>query len=475
MTSTTSPHHLRRPSRADVARRTTHVLATAVHRLSVPAVRRVTRHGGPRSFPRALRTACDDLGATFIKVGQIVASAPSLTGDEVAAEFRGMLDAGPPVPFADVVGQIERATGAAVQTHFAHIDPDPIGQASLAVVHRGTLRDGRDVAIKVLRPGIERTLASDLTILRSLVKVLSLAVPAAGGLAARLVDDLAEQLERELDLRNEAASMARFRALPQHDQLPLVVVPEPLLELSGRRVLVMDFLDGVPIDDSDIEALELDAAELVDQLVKAWMLTALRDGIFHGDLHAGNILLLRDGRVGLIDWGIVGHLEPDAHWLLRRFIGGAVGDETAWDELADHLATTVATLDPGTSLDRTMLRMVLRDHLGAVVNRPFGEFSLSETLMAITTQANALRGETPNPSTRGLAGALRRSRQPGPDLRVMDGGLLLLAKQLAYVERYGRLHLREGDRPVLHDQRFFRDVLGLEPPQPTDRPGASID
>ena len=419
----------------------------------------------------ALRSACADLGATYVKFGQIIASAPTLTGDRLAAEFRSLLDAGPPVRFSEVVRQIERTTGKPLQATFSDVERAPIGQASLAVVHRGTLRDGRDVAIKVLRPGIERTLASDLALLRSLVKVLDVAVPAVGGLTARLVDDLAAQLDHEVDLRNEASVMARFRALPQHEDLPLVIVPEPLTHLSGRRVLVMDFLDGVPIDDADIAALGIDTRTLVDQVVKAWLLTALRDGIFHGDVHAGNILLLRDGRVGLIDWGIVGRLEPDAHWMLRRFISGAIGDDTAWDELADHLANNVAALDPDVEIDREVLRMLLRDHVSTIVNRPFGEFSLADTLMALTAQADGLRGRQPATRAGTVGGLVRRSRKPAPELAAMDGGMLLLAKQLAYFERYGKLYL--GDLPVLHDREFFRDVLEVAAPTTTDRPGGS--
>lgn len=472
MTTVASADRLRHPSRSALARRTLEVVGTAGYRLAPPMAARVARRGRRNRLPSALRAACADLGATYVKFGQIIASAPTLTGDALAAEFRSMLDAGPPVPYADVVRQIERTTGKPLRATFDHVEPTPVGQASLAVVHRGTLRDGRDVAIKVLRPGIEKVLASDLALLRSLVKALRVAVPAVGDLTARLVDDLAAQLADEIDLRNEAAIMARFRALPQHEDLPLVVVPEPLTDLSGRRVLVMDFLAGVPIDDADIGSLGLDAPALVDQVVKAWLLTALRDGMFHGDVHAGNILLLHDGRVGLLDWGIVGHLDPDAHWMLRRFIGGAVGDETAWDELADHLSDRVAMVETGVELDRATLRMLLRDHLSGIVNRPFGEFSLAETITALTTQASVLRGSEPEPRKHRLAGVLRRSRQPAPDLAVMDGGMLLLAKQLAYFERYGRLHL--GDLPVLHDRDFFRDVLELEVAGPPDRSGGHL-
>lgn len=453
---------LRPPGPVALAGRALRVTATLLRRLGPQLVAHALGRGDSARLTTALRITCDDLGATYIKFGQIIASAPTLTGEETAAQFRSMLDAGPPVPFPDVVREIERTSGKPVRKTFSRLDPEPIGQASLAVVHRGTLIDGRDVAVKVLRPGIEKVLASDLVLLRAAVRALGVAVPAVGELATGLVDDLAGQLQHEVDLRIEAAIMQHFRGLPQHDDLPLVVVPEPLVQLSGRRVLVMDFLDGVPIDDANLDALGVDASALVDQVVKAWLLTALRDGIFHGDVHAGNILFLRDGRAGLIDWGITGQLDPDAHWMLRRFIGGAIGDESAWDDLADHLSSHLSTVQPDLRPDRDMLRMVLRDHLSAVVNKPFGEFSLSEVILSLNTQSSVIRGIAAQPrrtqrTTRKMVDAIRRTRQPAPDLTLMGGGMLLLAKQLAYFERYGKLHL--GELAVLHDTEFFRDVL----------------
>jgi predicted unusual protein kinase regulating ubiquinone biosynthesis (AarF/ABC1/UbiB family) len=427
------------------------------NRLGPYAVRRLTGTApGRRELARRARRACDDLGATFLKAGQIVASSPSLFGHAAAEEFRSCLDTGPAVPFLEVRRQVERASDLPLRRMFASFDERPIGQASLAVVHRARLQDGRDVAVKVLRPGIEATIAADLALIRQLLAGLRMTL--APGLAQTLgevVDGLQMQLEEELDLRNEARVMAYFRVLPESVDLPLVVVPEPFPELSGRRVLVMEYLDGVPIDDVEAAGgLGYDGAAAVDQVVRGWLVTALRGGIFHGDVHAGNVLVLRDGRVGVIDWGIVGRLSEESRWLLRRFIAATLGDESAWDELAKHLAAQVSEVQ-GAPVDEQILRTLLREQLAPVMTKPFGEFSLADMLTGLQAHAQQLQPPTANDSR------LNRLRNFSPPRGSIDHGMVLLAKQMAYFERYGKLYLR--DVAVLSDKEFFKGVLEAGP------------
>ena len=420
---------------------------------------------------RPLRRTFEDLGGTFMKYGQVIASSASLFGEEMAAEFRSCLDTGPAVRFDRVQAQVERATGAPLHAVFARFDEVPIGQASLAVVHRGTLHDGREVAVKVLRPGIEARVSTDLALMRTLFGTLAGQLgPNAVGPMLEMLDGLRGQLREELDLRNEARVMQYFRLLPERARLPLVTVPEPYRRLSGRRVLVMEFLDGVPVDDlAQVDALGYDPAPLVEQVVQSWFMTALRGGVFHGDVHAGNIMLLRDGRLGMIDWGIVGRLSPETHAMFRSLVAGALGDEEAWDDVARHFAAQwgpVAGARLG--LDDRWIAALFREQVGQVLTRPFGEISLSELLMAPQKEIARRRAERrvatgeSDPRTSGRRERLRAMRAADPlDLPPLDRGMILLGKQLAYFERYGRLYMQEIS--LLNDAEFFAAVLADGP------------
>jgi len=151
------------------------------------------------------------------------------------------------------------------------------------------------------------------------------------GQMLQMFDGFRLQLGEELDLRNEARAIQHMRRLLGIVDLPLVTVPRVYPELSGMRVLTMEFLDGVPVDDLQrIESFGFDPAPVVIQTVKGFLLTTIRWGFFHGDVHAGNLMLLRDGRLGVIDWGIVGRLDHDTHMFFRHIVEAGLGDQEAW-------------------------------------------------------------------------------------------------------------------------------------------------
>ncbi len=369
------PIELPATSRSQRSVRRVQTVATFTRHLGPVLARRAARRPAPAAeVGRRLRRAFEALGSTYVKFGQLVGSSPGAFGPEVADEFRSCLDTGPPVPFSAVRAAIETTTGQALGDVFAHVEEHPIAAASIAVVHRARLRDGRDVAVKVLRPGIAEQVTIDLDVMEPLFRRLALQGVGVAGPLFRFLRGFRTQIAEELDLRNEARTMTHFAALFAEAGLSQIVVPRPASGLSGRDVLVMDFLDGVAIDDLDaIARLGHDPGPLVRDLLRSWFLTGLRDGMFHGDIHAGNLLLLRDGRVGMLDWGIVGRLDTSTHRLFRRFVEAVLGDQSAWPEIVEFLrANAPLPVDAETS-DGRRLADAAREEIEGILTRPFGE------------------------------------------------------------------------------------------------------
>jgi predicted unusual protein kinase regulating ubiquinone biosynthesis (AarF/ABC1/UbiB family) len=463
------PRRLPETTGRQVRARARQIVLVAAKHFAPLAYRRARKQPLPdNAFARPLRLTFEELGTTFMKFGQLIGSAPGVFGEEVADEFRSCLDTGPAVPFDLVRHTIEDELGMALEDAYRSFDPNPIGRASIAVVHRATTHDGRDVAVKVLRPGIEQRIAVDLDLLQPLLEVVvrQTGDQAAGSLL-QMFEGFRLQLGEELDLRNEARAMEHYRGLLEIVDLPLVTVPEPLMELSSGRVLTMEFLDGVPVDDlAAIAAYGYDPKPVVQQVVQGFLLTAIRWGNFHGDVHAGNLLMLRDGRIGVIDWGIVGRLDPETHYFFRRMIEAALGDHTAWKDIAAHIQKVYGpVIQEGLGLDDDQFVSFVQSMMEPVLTKPFGEVSLADLMNAPQEQVRKVRGLEAH--DRSMAAILRRFREQrrlrgmleahgGTDTE-FDRGTFLLTKQLMYFERYGKMFL--SDVSLFHDREFFEKVL----------------
>ena len=437
--------------------RLAHALGSAAWRFGPVAARR-------KSAPVALREVFDDLGGTFTKFGQLIGSAPSLFGEEVAAVFRGCLDAGPPVPFRSVRVVVETELGRPLEQAFATFEETPLAAASIAVVHRAVLHDGTPVAVKILRPGIEHMVATDLAVLRPLFGWIgrNVAVGVAGTLPG-LIDGLQEQIVEELDLRREATSIEWFAGLLAEMDLPLVRVPAVHRELSGRQVLTMELLDGVAIDDvATLEAQGVDVRPGVEQVLKAFFATALCTGTFHGDVHAGNLLVDREGRIGVLDWGIVGRMDERTHRWFRRMIEGALGDETAWEEVAEHFEAVYGSdLLDNLGMTREQGVAFVRSMIEPLFQLPFGQVDLRTMLLnAPVEESEAGRARTLWDRVQHWQAERRFQRtmaESGGIGSTFDRGTFLLSKQLVFLDRYGKLYL--PDTPLLWDRAVFEGLL----------------
>ena len=448
-----------------------HVSSAWARRRRLQVLGAIGRHLGPTvrtrrraHVVRSVRRTFDELGATFTKFGQLVGSAGSLFGEDVAAEFRGCLDRGPAVPWPKVRTAVERELGRPLHEVFASFDERPIAAASIAVVHRATLLDGREVAVKILRPHIEDIIATDMAVMAPIADFLGrqVAVGVAGVLPG-LIDGLTQQLREELDLRNEARALDWFRGVVATMDLPRMRVPEPIHEASGRRVLTMEFLDGVPVDDAAaIEAMGVDPRPLVMEALKGFFATTLCLGTFHGDIHAGNLMVTTDGCLGVVDWGIVGRLDSETHRFIRRSVEGVLGDETAWAEVHAHLKGVYGgNVQEVLGISDDEMRDFIRSQIQLLFTRPIGEIDVKMLMADAPTPADEDAKDTSL-----LARVRRWQDQRKVQQRMLDSdgmgsdfdrSTFLLGKQLAYFERYGKMYT--PDVPLLWDRTVFEQLL----------------
>ena len=263
-----------------------------------------------------------DLGPTYVKFGQIIASSPGAFGEQLSREFRGLLDAVPPADAGEVHTLFKQELGAEPAELFASFDEQPFASASIAQVHFATLRSGEDVVVKIQRPGIRRRVAADLQILQRFAQVVEMAKLGRRLSAQDVVADFADNLAEELDFRIEAQSMEAWMSGLQGSALGRnITVPQVHWEFTSERVLTMQRVHGVRIDDLPaIRKQGFDGVELVKALLFATFEGGLRHGLFHGDLHAGNLLVDDQGRIVFLDFGIMGRIDPRTRWLLRELV-----------------------------------------------------------------------------------------------------------------------------------------------------------
>ncbi len=276
----------------------------------------------PLPGPLALRLALQRLGPTWIKFGQLAASSTGILPESYAQELARLLDEVPPEPFAVVRLAIEEDLGAPIETLFATFDPEPLAAASIAQVHAARLHDGSEVVVKVQRPGLAEIVARDMHHMRMITRTLETLIPVVRlAHATRQVEDLRTQLGEEMDFALEAANMDRFAQIQKSLGNEDVVIPKVAHVFTTRRVLTMERLYGIKISDFDRIRREVSRPEeILIRGVRAWMQAFALHGFFHGDVHAGNFLLLPEGRIGYLDFGIMGKFDDASRDRIFRYM-----------------------------------------------------------------------------------------------------------------------------------------------------------
>ncbi len=268
---------------------------------------RIDPRADPDDAARRFRMVLEELGPTFVKVGQILSTRPDVLPPPFVAELSLLQDQAAPVAFERIRDSVEAALGDRLDALYASFDPEPLASASMAQTHRATLPDGTDVVVKVQRPGIAETMRSDLDLMHLFARLLEATVREMELYApADIVRALDEALSHELDFEHEASNLRLFAEHVVDDEQ--FVVPTFFPSHSCRSVLTMSRVVGRKPDQLVPGSDEAEAVALV--LIEGIYRQIFRYGFFHGDPHPGNLFVLEDGRIALIDFGLCGHLDP---------------------------------------------------------------------------------------------------------------------------------------------------------------------
>ncbi|HOQ18421.1 AarF/ABC1/UbiB kinase family protein [Methanothermobacter thermautotrophicus] len=255
-----------------------------------------------------LRLVLEELGTTFIKLGQVLSTRADLVGREVAEELAKLQDEAPPFPFEDVKRVLESELGVPMEEVFAEFQEEPVASASIGQVHRARLRNGDAVAVKVQRPGIADTVKSDIILMKYLAKLANDRVP---GLRYYNLPGIVAEFERairkELDYHQEANNVERFRAMFMDDET--VYAPYVYREYSTGRVLTMEYVDGVKLTDILKSDIKFNARVIAERGARCYFKQIFIHGFFHADPHPGNILVQKGNVLCFLDFGMMGHLD----------------------------------------------------------------------------------------------------------------------------------------------------------------------
>ncbi len=327
-----------------------------------------------RSVPQRLRITMEELGPTFVKLGQILSTRPDLLPQEYIVELSKLLDAGPPVALDQIQATIEKELGRPIEELFSRFDIDPIASASIGQVHRATLPDGTAVVVKVQRPGVRRVVYADLNLLRSQIRFLEARSETLSDYGlTEIANEFSESLQAELDYTLEARNADRLREMAASADVD-VLIPKVYWKYTTRAVITMDDLAGITL--SDRKALEgrgYDLTEIAERAIDIYLKQVFVQGIFHADPHPANILVY-DGRIGLVDFGMVGYLARN----VREQLGDLLFALTRQD--ADEMLYIVARMGALShaadlrALRRDLQRLLMRYYDASLENLPIARF-----------------------------------------------------------------------------------------------------
>ncbi len=445
-----------------------------------------------RGAPERLRIMFEELGPSFIKFGQVLSCRPDLLPVEYAGELCKLTDSVSPFPFEQAKEIVEGDLGGPLDAFFLEFDAVPVAAASIAQVHKAVLLDGSEVMVKVQRPNIDRIIDRDVSILKGIAELMEAYVPEIAVHNPRgIVDEFSRTINRELDFFIEASNAVRLRR--NFEGSTVLYVPRIHSDMTTRHILVLERVEGIRIDDfARIDREGYDRRAITKKGASAYFKMIFQDGFFHGDPHPGNIFILPDGRLALVDFGIMGRVteenmqyfsdtiiaivERDFDKLVEQYVNiGFLTNETVdidklrielREDLAEFLepyyGMTVKQVDLGAYIDR-LTQISIRFKL----RMPQNLYLVYKTLLTIEGQLRQLDPdfnmiENAEPY---VARLIRRQRDPRRQMRAAWEGIKEFQTILTSVSRQSQAVVKKLARDdihlnVRHEEldRFIRDV-----------------
>lgn len=385
--------------------------------------------------PRLLRETFESLGATYIKLGQFIASSPTFFPAEYVDEFQHCLDKTPSLPFPVIRKILREELGRPLEEVYSEIEPVALASASIAQVHAARLVTGESVVIKVQKPGVETILLTDLNFLYLAAKVVETLAPRLSWTSlSAIVEEIQQTMMEECNFVQEARNLETFRQFLIDTGNEEVVVPRVYHNFSSRKVLTMERFYGVPLTDLEsIRRVTDDPERTLINAMNTWFASLTRCEFFHADVHAGNLMVLDDGRVGFIDFGIVGRIRPETWQAVADFMSAMMSGN--FENMADAMVRIGVTRE---GVNTTGLADDLR-HL----------YQSMESVNADHTSTGTKARDTDNEVNSILMEVVRIGESHGLHF---PREFALLLKQFLYFDRY--VHILAPGMDVFMDDRL---------------------